>query len=430
MLTIPTELDSFKDNVSGSIESMDSTISIISSKLGELQNACTSAKNGVSSFYKSDKLSSILDKFSELDGLIKQVTESVSSNLLSMLSKAKEINGKIEQLEKLINDVNEKEKLINDIKLQDEFDSVNFNNVINDRNNIVKDFEKLKTETINALNELKSRDSLINVATPNEGGSPQELVKDPITGEFRYDLLNLQEGTYTEVSYTGKNGKTIKTFIYLPVGAKSVTGLSVDLSMGGDESKNAEGSRNESSHGRGGLGSGVGQQLKKGAQYSGIVVILEAYNDKSYSDPYYLDTAKELADDIVKTYNANPDKVSINGYSYGGAGVIHMVERFPDYFSQAVIVAQGNGAVGKESQGNKALGYEKLKNTKIHLICGTNDFVYSQMVSMSNELSKGGIVTHEWLKGVDHGSNSFNPVTINGKTYDNYVEFCLAQSRN
>ena len=48
----------------------------------------------------------------------------------------------------------------------------------------------------------------------------------------------------------------------------------------------------------------------------------------------------------------------------------------------------------------------------------------------NNELANAGChVTSDWRKGADHGTNTFYPTTIDGVKYDNYVEFCLAQSK-
>jgi hypothetical protein len=99
-----------------------------------------------------------------------------------------------------------------------------------------------------------------------------------------------------------------------------------------------------------------------------------------------------------------------------------MVERYPDYFSQAVIVAQGTGAVGKESS-SKEEAYEKLRRNKIHIICGTGDSInYNDLTHLYSALSSAGNVTAQWIKGGSHSINTAN-------TIQNYVEFCLAQRR-
>lgn len=426
MLTIPEELNTFYDKVSVSIDGMNSTATSLSSKLSQMLAACSVAQSGFTSNYNSANKTSVISSFAQLSSLISTISESVSSDLKTMLSKSDEILTKVKKMKDLITEITTQEGIISDENAKGEnCDRTRLSNAQTAKSKAEQEYNQNLTEATNALSALKAMDADLNTTE-----EPQQLVRDPDTGEFRYDLLNLKEGTYTQVTYTGKNGTKINTYIYLPVGAKTTTGLAVDLSMGGDGAKNAEGSKNEPNQGRGALGAGVGQQLKQGAQYSGIVVVLEAYNDKSYSDPNYLDTAKELTDNIVATYKADPDKISINGYSYGGTGVIHMVERFPDYFSQAVVVAQGNAAIGKESGGNQSAGYEKLKKTKFHLICGTKDYAYGQMKDMYSKLSNGGVVTYQWYQNEGHEVNFFYPVTINGVTYPNYVEFCLAQKKS
>jgi len=239
-------------------------------------------------------------------------------------------------------------------------------------------------------------------------------------GKVSSQLQGLKEGEVNKVYYTGENGRGLLSYIYLPKGATTTSGLSVNVSMGGDGAK--------ADHG-GALTAGVGKALNNGAKYSGIVVVLEAENDKSYSDGKYLTTAKELTDNVVATYNADPNKISINGYSYGGFGTVHMLERYPNYFSQAVILAAGAGPVGKEST-SKEEGYNKIKTTKVHLICGTSDSNYSGMATLYKNIADGGKVTTNWIKGGTHEINyTGRPITVNGVTYDNYIEFCLAQTK-
>jgi len=106
-----------------------------------------------------------------------------------------------------------------------------------------------------------------------------------------------------------------------------------------------------------------------------------------------------------------------------------MLERFPNYFSQAVIIAAGAGPVGKESS-SKEEGYNKIKTTNVHLICGTSDNNYSGMTTLYKNIANGGKVTTNWIQGGTHEINyTGRQITVNGVTYANYQEFCLAQTK-
>ena len=419
MLEIPSELTTFRDKLSGSISSMNASVISLCSKLSALSSACAKAQSGVSSYYNSNNKAAIISILSNISSSISNITSSITSFLKPILQECQSLIDMVGELDTIKEEVNTQQGIL-DNEMAKEKDKRD-NSAIANANSIIStktpEFNRLKTEALTKLNELKSKDSPVETPKTEAKTTGDSTIA---IGEIRVDLQGLKEGTYNKVEYTGKNGRTIKTYIYLPIGAKTTQGLGVHVYMGSDGAKGHA------------LNDGVGYQLKRGKQYSGIVVVLEPEDDKSFSNSKYLDTAKELTDNVVRTYNANQDKVSISGYSYGGSGVQHMLERFPGYFSQAVIVGQGIGAVGRESGGDKNAGFEKISKTKVHLICGTADTVnYADLRNLLNKLKeKGGTVTYEWRNGVDHNSiNTYNPITVNGVTYSDYVEFCLAQSK-
>lgn len=420
MLTVPSELQTFYDTVPKSaVDNMNSTLSSLISKVGDISSASTKAQSSFSSNYESKNKAAILSSMSSIVDMTSKIKTSLSGDLQPLISKCGEVIPKIERMIELAKEVaSEEERIKTENNKKDE--DRNYSNISAANSIIYKDtteFNQIKEEANAIVSALKAANPTLDI-----GEGYTKATRDPVTGEVKLELQNLTEGTYNKVVYTGDNGQQIVTYIYLPVGASTTKGLAIDLSMGGDGARSTRGG------GRGALGAGVGQQLKEGAQYSGIIVVLEAEDDSSYSDGNYLDTAKEIADNLVATYDADPNRISINGYSYGGFGVVHMVERFPEYFSQAVILAAGAGPVGKESSSREE-GFKKLQKTPIHLICGTNDNNYSGMNALYDGLKSGGNVTYEVRQGATHWVNTFYKTTINGRTYDNYVEFCLAQTR-
>ena len=98
MLTIPQELQTFRDTISGGIDGMNSTVSDLSGKLSDLSSTCTSAQSGFSNYYSSQNKEKILNKFSKLGEIISKISTSVTSDLGSMLSKAQEIVTKVDRI--------------------------------------------------------------------------------------------------------------------------------------------------------------------------------------------------------------------------------------------------------------------------------------------------------------------------------------------
>ena len=428
-VTIDNELLTFDEKLSGSLGTISSGITTLTSKVEEINSASSSVAADITSNYQGDGLSSALASIASLQSAVDGIKAGIESGPTKAISMAQSLLDEIKTLKEVKEEIG---KLESEKSSAQNSDATDKNTRVNDLNSKIqtkeKEFNEKHEQAKTSLSELKSLNPTVDAKsvstgtdgtkTDNDTGTKSGAVQvqvDSGTGEIRADLLNLQEGRVNTLDYVGKNGKTIRTFIYVPVGAKTTTGLGVTLSLGGDGSKNAEGSKNEPNKGRGGLGAGVGKQLAQGAKYSGIVVVLEAYNDKSYSDPNYLSTAKELTDNIVKTYKADSNKISISGYSYGAYGTEHMLTKYPSYFSQAVILAGGHGVTAG--------------STKIHYIIGSKDGVYQSVVSGVKPLTKDSKITLEVRQGSDHGINSFRPITINGKEYANYVEFCLAQTK-
>lgn len=416
MQNIPNELKTFRDTVSSGIGNMNSTLSTLSGNLDKLSTACTTAQSGFSSAYNSANKNAILTNFTSLTSIISKISSSLNGDMKSILTKSDTLIKNVNRLEELYNSVAaaENDKAIEMAKEPADRDNTRISNDNRIISNDSSEFNTLLPDTQNLLNEIKSMDKTIDIGEAASVGTIK-------LGEVTLELKNLKEGTYNKVVYTGKNGRKITTYIYLPEGASTTTGLATTLYFPGS---GQEAVRN------GALSGGLGANLRSGKQYDGIIVICEAEDDKSYSNPDYLDTVKELSDNLVTTYNADSNKISCSGFSYGGSCVQHMAERFPDYFSTAVIVAQGFGAVGRESGNDREAGWEKLRKTKFLLICGDKDPIFGEMQTIYNNLNKGGDVKKIWVSGMDHNFAGNVPITIDGVKYNSYIDYIFTQTRN
>lgn len=420
-MEIPQELKRIKEGLDGKIGTMKSKSSEIQSKVSELINATETAKSGIDSNYQSSNKASLLNNFNSLNSNLGKINSSLSSDLSEILELASTIIEEVNELEQINIKIKEQEEIIskNSGNLEDPAAVSALSSARSEKSKLEDEFNKKCSEALSNLGKLKSMNPTINIEEAASTSGPVTI------GKVSEQFSGLEEGTYKRVDYVAENGRKIRTYIYLPQGASSVEKLGVSLYMGSDGAVGHA------------LNDGVGYQMRHGKQYSGIVVALEPEDGKSYSDPTYLDAAKELTDNLVKTFNADQNKISISGYSYGGSGTQHMLERYPGYFAQGVILGQGTGAVGRESGGDKAAGINKIKETKVHLICGTLDntqedgYNLSTLKRFRDDLANaGGIVTYEWRQGEDHNSiNDQGPIVVNGVEYPNYVEFCLSQTK-
>ena len=426
-VTIDNDLLTFEEKMSGGLDGVSSMITTLTSKLDEAKSVSKTAVTELNAVYTGEGLSTAIGSFASIEAAVDGIKASIPEGPEQAVSMARDLLTKIKDLRDLKDKIDALEKELSELEPtwavegdDDKKKAARAHNqqIANKKDEIEEEEEKFKTQH----EEAKSKLSAIKAINPTIDiqVKVQEAETPVSEGEVVASLQGLKEGTYNLVDYTGKNGRKIRTYIFVPEGASTTTGLPVGLSMGGDGAKATNG---------GALTAGVGQQLREGRKFSGIIVVLEAEDDSSYSDGRYLDTAKELADNVVTTYKADPKRISINGYSYGVFGATHMLERFPNYFSQAVLLADGNGAVGKET-GSKEQGYKNIATTPVHIICGTGDTSrYPSARRYYEDLLKYGCQATFESRNGDHWINTFYPIKVNGKEYANYQEFCLAQSR-
>ena len=239
------------------------------------------------------------------------------------------------------------------------------------------------------------------------------------TGNLMEDIKNMTPGTYNEYTYTGKNGETIKTYIYIPANASTTEGLPVHLYMGGT------GERGNANAG------GLAKLLNEGKQASGIVIVLEAKSYGSYRDGNYIDTAIELTDNIVTTYKADTNRISVSGHSLGGIGALCFAERYPNYFSVCAPVSGYNNDRGRNSSSTEE-AYNKLRTVNIVAVSGNADAnSYNSMVGLYNRIKDGGNMQFISVKGGHKIQYKMydEPVEVNGQTYANWLEFCFSQTK-
>ncbi len=191
MPTIPDELKTFKNSVSGGIDSMNSIAIDLSTKLTELFNSNTTAKSGFSSYYNSQNKENVLTTFNMLEEIIASTNDSVDSNLIKMVTKSNELIQKIDRMEELKAEIEVQDGIIRDedAKANDDDDSTvpNYNarsTALGVKTNDEREFATLLDDSTEILSELKNMDSKLDFS---DKLSSENLI--PSSGSF-------QNGTY------------------------------------------------------------------------------------------------------------------------------------------------------------------------------------------------------------------------------------------
>jgi predicted peptidase len=75
------------------------------------------------------------------------------------------------------------------------------------------------------------------------------------------------------------------------------------------------------------------------AELGAVIVAPDALNGGQWSTPQNEEAVLWLVDSVMRSYNVDPRKVIVTGFSMGGAGTWHFAGKYPDRFAAAVPVA-------------------------------------------------------------------------------------------
>ncbi len=319
MPTIPDELNTFKNSVDNNIESMNSKITDISTKLTELKNSSSTASSGFSTYYNSKNKDKIINKFTKLGEILTKVSNSVEQDLKSMVSKADEILKKVKRMEELNIEIGEQDSIISreDAKANDNDDATipdygARSTAVSVKTNDEREFNTLVNEATSLLSALKGMDANL------------EFVTSFTSNDYLSYLDSLQYGTYETKTFTYE-GRSIEYAIYVPDYGQEVEKLPCMLYMHGGS--NTSGNGDWRSYG---LNSFIKNQE---ITPSGVVIMPHITN---FND---LEILKALTDSVVEEYNCDTNKISISGHSYGGITTYNMISAYPDYFSCALPIS-------------------------------------------------------------------------------------------
>ena len=429
-VTLDNTLKAFDEKVSLSIDNMSLAVKTINSKIDEIKSCSQSASAALSECYSGNGLSSATTYFNAINTYADKVTSSINEKINTTITKSNDLLLKIKELKVLEEDINNKEKELSGLGSiksipndgQDHSADISHNNKIrtlkDEIETLVKSFNDKESEAKEVLNSLFAIDEAIEKEEEVESGTDY-------LGISLDDLKGLTPGSYTEHSFTGSNGKTIKYWIYVPENINDVTGLPVTMYMcGGGERGNRVNNNS------------LPMYIKNGTvKPQGIVITLRTETNEEYTDKTYLTTAKELCDNVVTTYKADTNRISLSGHSNGGRGVLALAARYPNYFSTVVpVCGYSNGISVAVDSGSSEEVINNLKTTHVVGLGGSAD--QSSCSSMNNLvklLQNGGSALLEVVRGYGHTDiyhKYYEPVTIEGKTYSSLLEYLFSYTKS
>ena len=197
--------------------------------------------------------------------------------------------------------------------------------------------EEYKNQYAGQVSTLQSK--LDSLKTQIEGllssASSPSLEAASMTGSVQSSTSSLgtpSYGSLTEHTYKAPNGLTFNYYLYIPnygqAEGTSVTGLPVMLYMHGGGNNNGYGVV---------LQRGLAKELnEKNINPSGIVIIPHI---KNFSDSRNTEALKSLVDDVVSTYKADSNRISVSGHSNGAITTYKLINQYPNYFAAAIPIS-------------------------------------------------------------------------------------------
>ena len=405
-VTLDSSLEKLYNDLGGNADNLLTKATGLKSTVNDFSTLNDNFKSSINTNYDGEGKESAMTSLTTVNTQLKNINKSLDSVLINGVIKIQSLMMKINDLKKLKDKIADDESRLSSLKA----DRVNNASSISSLEQSISANEtKFKTQQEEAktlLNEIKELDQKVEVRSVVVGGT-------------LLDISNLKPGSYTQMTFPASNGTKVKYYIYIPANIDSIEYPSVNVWL----------------HGSGEIGGVNGQGMgrflnEKTLTPSGIVICPELPKGGSY-DTKYLTAVKELTDSVAKTYNADANKISISGHSLGGSGVVRMCTLFPNYFSECLCISNYASAssLANFARISKEEVLKRLSTTNITFIEGTNESAERTLHKDLEAYGNTAFLKIEGAHGIVDDNTLTKKFTINGHTYENGLEFCLAQER-
>lgn len=190
------------------------------------------------------------------------------------------------------------------------------------------------------------------------------------------------KGSFPNRSFTKESSNSFKYWLYKPSNDTSGLPLIIYLHGSGEVGNNLDSLANVS----------LPKFLKKGNNINAVIIAPQLSNCCWTAKTTEV---KQLIDTVVRTYNLDPNKISITGHSLGGQGVYDMINDYPGFFSAGVpISGWGNSSWARNIASTPIQAYHGDKDTSVS---------YSAGVAIVKAIQQaGGNATMNTIEGAGH----------------------------
>lgn len=406
-VVIDQELINFKTKVEPSLGNMNSTKSLLVSKLTNLSNVATSVKSSIDNVYNSENKASILSKFDDINSVYAKISSSVEGDLGNILGKAEGLVSLVSQLETLRNEIAKDEYIVGHA------DNYKASEVSAARSSIssnTSQFNVKHQEALTALSTLKGMDAALGFTSSSATST---------ASVSSYNNGQIVGRTFERRTFVSSKGVKMDYYIYIPKYETDVKKLPVHVYLHGGG-------------GTGGIKYSLPKMINKGLDVNGIVI--SPLSTSGYWNNNDLeDAVVELTQEVVKTYDADSNRISLSGHSNGANGGYRILSRYPDYFSAFVPISGQPKYMVTAKDPNR---WTDIKDVQIWAFHSKNDNLigYKWPLSILEQTKEEGLDNFELHTFNNAGHDIYYKVfgekfEKDGKEWS-VLDWCFAQSKS
>lgn len=405
-VVIDQELISFKTKVEPSLGNMNNTKSLLVSKLTNLSNAATSVKSSIDNVYNSENKALILSKFDDINSVYAKISSSVDGDLGNILGKAESLVSLVSQLETLRNEIATDEYIVGHA---DNYKASEVSAARASINSNTSQFNSKHQEALTVLSTLKGMDASLGFTSSSSTS----------TASGSYNNGQIVGRTFERRTFVSSKGVKMDYYIYIPKYATDVKKLPVHVYLHGGG-------------GTGGIKYSLPKMINKGLDVNGIVISPLSTSGQWLNEDLE-DAVVELTQQVVESYDADSNRISLSGHSNGANGGYRILSRYPDYFSAFVPISGQPKYMVTAKDPNR---WTDIKDVQIWAFHSKNDNLigYKWPLSILEQTKEEGLDNFELHTFNSSGHDIYYKVfgekfEKNGKEWS-VLDWCFAQSKS
>lgn len=405
-VVIDQELISFKTKVEPSLGNMNNTKSLLVSKLTNLSNAATSVKSSIDNVYNSENKALILSKFDDINSVYAKISSSVDGDLENILGKVESLVSLVSQLETLRNEIATDEYIVGHA---DNYKASEVSAARASINSNTSQFNSKHQEALTALSTLKGMDASLGFTSSSSTS----------TASGSYNNGQIVGRTFERRTFVSSKGVKMDYYIYIPKYATDVKKLPVHVYLHGGG-------------GTGGIKYSLPKMINKGLDVNGIVISPLSTSGQWLNEDLE-DAVVELTKQVVESYDADSNRISLSGHSNGANGGYRILSRYPDYFSAFVPISGQPKYMVTAKDPNR---WTDIKDVQIWAFHSKNDNLigYKWPLSILEQTKEEGLDNFELHTFNSAGHDIYYKVfgekfEKNGKEWS-VLDWCFAQSKS